>query len=426
MERRAAELLRLPAIADALPVLGLLESAGHDAAIVGGAVRDALLGRPIHDVDIATSALPEQVQHLFERTIPTGIKHGTVTVLYGGQSYEITTYRTESAYVDHRRPESVTYVTRLADDLLRRDFTINAMAVFIDGRLYDPYDGVEDIKRQLIRCVGDPEQRFTEDALRMMRCIRFAADLGYAVEPHTWQALGDCKPLLRHVAMERIGAEFCRMLAGSGPDAAVDMLSRSGLLSATKQRLDGMADRFAEPNVDPPLLHPIAGFECRFAALWLGLGSAAGMQLDETLRRLHIPRVQAKRIEAIIRLDDALFRIGLSAANGCGGEERKLWVQQALQHGMQAVADWLSIQPALSKLPAQMIEQLQGWTNGMAIWKVSELAISGSDVEGLGNREPGPWIKDILDKLLLNCALGAVPNIQQSLQARVQQLLNGD
>lgn len=431
MERRVAELLRLPALAGALPVLSLLEEAGFEAAIVGGAVRDAWLGRPIHDVDIATSALPEQVQAVFARTFPTGIQHGTVTAVYGGSSYEITTYRTEAAYVDHRRPSSVAYVTQLANDLLRRDFTINAMAIFADGRLCDPYGGTEDMNRRLIRCVGEPEQRFTEDALRMMRCIRFAAELGYTVEERTWQALHQCKPLLRHVAMERVGAELCRMLAGSGPDEAVSMLSRSGLLSAAKQPPEGLATRLASLDTELPALHPIAGLERRFAALWLGVASDAGAQLDAAIRQLHIPRIQAKRIEAIIRLDEALAALGLGlkeaapAPHRDEAPERRHWAEQALRHGLQAAVDWLSIQPALNKLPAPVIARISGWMDAMAIWSIGELAISGKDVEQLARRKPGPWIREVLDQLLLNCALGAVPNRPEPLRNYALQLLNG-
>ena len=185
----------------AMPVLRTLEDAGFEAYFVGGSVRDVLLHRHVHDIDITTSAYPEEVKELFDKSIDTGIKHGTVTVLYGGESYEITTFRTESGYQDFRRPDHVTFVQNLDEDLKRRDFTINALAMDMHG--------------DIVGAVGNPEKRFHEDALRMMRAVRFMSQLEFKLEEKTEQAIKDNHELLKKISVERIREEFVKM--GLGP-----------------------------------------------------------------------------------------------------------------------------------------------------------------------------------------------------------------
>ena len=199
----------------AMPVLRTLEDAGFEAYFVGGSVRDVLLHRHVHDVDITTSAYPEEVKELFDKSIDTGIKHGTVTVLYGGESYEITTFRTESGYQDFRRPDHVTFVQNLDEDLKRRDFTINALAMDMHGDIVDLFNGIEDLKNHIIRAVGNPEKRFHEDALRMMRAVRFMSQLEFKLEEKTEQAIKDNHDMLKKISVERIREEFVKM--GLGP-----------------------------------------------------------------------------------------------------------------------------------------------------------------------------------------------------------------
>lgn len=199
----------------AMPVLQTLEDAGFEAYFVGGSVRDVLLHRHVHDVDITTSAYPEEVKELFDKSIDTGIKHGTVTVLYGGESYEITTFRTESGYQDFRRPDHVTFVQNLDEDLKRRDFTINALAMDMHGDIVDLFNGIEDLKNHIIRAVGNPEKRFHEDALRMMRAVRFMSQLEFKLEEKTEQAIKDNHELLKKISVERIREEFVKMGLGS-------------------------------------------------------------------------------------------------------------------------------------------------------------------------------------------------------------------
>ena len=193
-------------------VMNVLNHAGYKAYVVGGCVRDALLGRTPHDWDICTNAKPEEIIQLFgeENTIPTGIKHGTVTVKCGSGQYEVTTFRTDGEYSDSRRPDSVTFVDRVEVDLARRDFTINAMAFNEDEGIVDPFGGQNDLQNKIIRCVGSPEERFEEDSLRLLRAIRFAAQLGFEIEPSTAEAIDYLASRVNLTALERVGVEFAK------------------------------------------------------------------------------------------------------------------------------------------------------------------------------------------------------------------------
>ena len=196
----------------------VLESRGHEAYFVGGCVRDMLMGISPHDLDITTSALPEETVSVFDgfRVIPTGLKHGTVTVLIENEPIEITTFRADGDYSDHRHPETVSFSKRLSDDLCRRDFTVNAMAYSGRAGVIDLYGGKEDIKNGIIRAVGDPERRFNEDALRILRALRFASEKEFSIEPKTAKALHKCLPLVEFVSAERIFAELKKLIMGKG------------------------------------------------------------------------------------------------------------------------------------------------------------------------------------------------------------------
>lgn len=204
----------------ALEILDTLEQAGHQAVLVGGCVRDALLGREPHDYDAAVSAPPEEILAACRskfKCIPTGLAHGTVTVVHGGLPVEVTAFRKEGAYSDHRHPDRVAYTSRLEEDLARRDFTVNAMAWGRSG-LTDPFGGQEDLAAGVIRCVGDPDRRFQEDALRVLRGLRLAAQLDFRLEGETAAAIRRNTPLLAYVAWERIQAEFLRLLCCPGAE----------------------------------------------------------------------------------------------------------------------------------------------------------------------------------------------------------------
>ena len=210
--KRTVDIQSVPLFVSALPVLQTLKEAGHEAVFVGGSVRDLVLGKEISDVDIATSATPEEVKSLFSHTVDVGIEHGTVLVLHHHDSYEVTTFRTEGTYQDFRHPDSVTFVRSLEEDLMRRDFTINALAVNDQEEIVDYFGGIEDLEREIIRCVGNSLERFNEDALRMMRAVRFAGQLGFTIESDTFNAIRTLKANLERVAVERMKVEFEKMI----------------------------------------------------------------------------------------------------------------------------------------------------------------------------------------------------------------------
>lgn len=242
-----------------LDILGVLEAAGHRAVLVGGCVRDLLRGVRPADWDVATGAQPEQVMALFKRTVPTGLQHGTVSVLSGKRCVEVTTFRLDGDYLDSRRPERVTFVSDLSCDLSRRDFTINAMAMEAGGGLTDPFGGRADLENKIVRSVGPPEKRFGEDALRMLRALRFSAVLGFEIEAHTYAAIDQLSFLVRNVSAERVSAEVTKILLSPRPAVAASALKL------------GLLDAYLE-NSRPQLMHTgrINGVPRRLAERWCG------------------------------------------------------------------------------------------------------------------------------------------------------------
>ena len=228
-------------------ILKILNSAGHEAYIVGGCVRDAILGRTPGDWDITTSAMPEEVKALFRRTVDTGIKHGTVTVLIGGEGYEVTTYRIDGEYEDGRHPKQVTFTRSLSEDLLRRDFTINAMAYHPGTGLVDLFGGKEDLDARIIRAVGVPDDRFDEDALRILRAVRFSAQLDFGIEPATTKSIADHAENLRLISAERIRVELTKTLISDHPEKFMTF-HETGITSVLFPEFDQM---LAMPQENP-------------------------------------------------------------------------------------------------------------------------------------------------------------------------------
>ena len=223
-------MLSVPATLEELARVFLLH--GRQCYLVGGAIRDMLLGRRSTDYDIATDALPQQVQAMFKRVIPTGIKHGTVTVLFRGVRFEVTTFRIDREYLDGRRPDTVVFTPSIEEDLRRRDFTVNAIAFDLSTRrLLDPHDGRGDLHRRLIRAIGDPLERFREDGLRPVRACRFAAQFRFEVEPTTFAAIPECLDTVRKVSCERIREEVVRLLAAPQPSLGFRLMASCGLLA---------------------------------------------------------------------------------------------------------------------------------------------------------------------------------------------------
>ena len=231
--------MNLPA--DIQKIINVLESNGHEAYAVGGCVRDCILGKVPHDWDITTSALPEQVKALFSRTFDTGIEHGTVTVLMHGVGYEVTTYRVDGKYEDGRHPKQVTFTASLEEDLKRRDFTINAMAYNDTKGLVDLFGGKEDLREGIIRAVGDPIERFTEDALRMLRALRFSAQLGFSIEADTYNAIKKLAPTLERISAERIQVELVKLVTADNPDRIRDVYE-TGLTKVFFPEFDAMME----------------------------------------------------------------------------------------------------------------------------------------------------------------------------------------
>ena len=199
-------------------IIKTIQAAGFEAYAVGGCVRDSILGRIPDDWDITTSAKPLEIKNLFKRTIDTGIQHGTVTVMMDKEGFEVTTYRIDGEYEDSRHPKEVTFTSNLREDLRRRDFTINAMAYNEEVGLVDIFGGISDIEKKIIRCVGDAKERFTEDALRMMRAVRFSAQLGYSIEEGTKEAIKELAPNLKNISAERIQVELVKLVVSNNPD----------------------------------------------------------------------------------------------------------------------------------------------------------------------------------------------------------------
>ncbi len=232
-------MIRLPQ--DVSKIIHILENAGFEAYAVGGCVRDSLLGREPSDWDITTNALPNQVKTLFPRTIDTGIQHGTVTVMMHHVGYEVTTYRVDGEYEDSRHPKDVTFTADLVEDLKRRDFTINAMAYNDTSGIVDVFGGMEDLEHKMIRAVGDPKERFTEDALRMMRAVRFAAQLGYEIEEHTLVAIQEMAQSLTKISAERIQVELVKLVTSDHPEHML-LLYEAGITNVIMPQFDRLME----------------------------------------------------------------------------------------------------------------------------------------------------------------------------------------
>lgn len=242
-------------------VIGKIRDAGYEAFAVGGCVRDTLLGRTPEDWDVTTSARPEAVKAIFERTVDTGLQHGTVTVLKNRKGYEVTTYRIDGEYHDGRHPDSVEFTPNLLEDLKRRDFTINAMAYSHETGIVDEFGGMEDLKAGIVRCVGRPEDRFTEDALRLLRALRFSAQLGFEIEESTYAAIKTIAPNLAKVSKERVQAELTKLLLSAHPERIL-LLKETGLSAQIVPGFDAVSA--------PPLFSKLSRLPAEKSLRWAG------------------------------------------------------------------------------------------------------------------------------------------------------------
>lgn len=239
MERESDTLLKISLPKEVKHIIDILTQNGYEAYAVGGCVRDSILGRVPGDWDITTSALPQQVKALFRRTIDTGIQHGTVTIMLGKNGYEVTTYRIDGKYEDSRHPESVEFTPNLEEDLERRDFTINAMAYNDENGVVDIFGGIDDIRNRIIRCVGNAHDRFTEDALRILRAVRFSAQLGFEIDKATKDAARELAPTLVKISRERIHTELNKLLLSDNPDY-FSVVYELGVMKVIISELEGV------------------------------------------------------------------------------------------------------------------------------------------------------------------------------------------
>ena len=431
----------------AAELLDTLHRAGYAAYVVGGCVRDSLLGLTPHDWDLCTSALPQQGMELFgaEKCIPTGLQHGTVTVKQGGGLYEITTFRTEGTYTDGRHPDEVHFVPDVREDLARRDFTINAMAYNAKEGLVDPFGGQADLQSGILRAVGVPHQRFTEDALRILRLYRFAARFGFAIDPPTAQAAQELCAHLDCVSVERIEEELAKLLSAPAPAAYLD----EKILGVVLPELSPEALAAAKPVVDACPAGEQA-LPVRLAALLLSLGEDGTRR---TLRRLRCSNACIEETAVLVRevvsgvpgafssdTNRAIPSPALLPAatgshpSGRSSEKlparppvslniytRKLLGQYGLKTVQRLAALGTALQPERSADFAALSELAERLDADGVCCRVSQLAVNGRDLMAAGV-PAGPGIRKILEALLDGVIREEYPNERQALLAAVQQL----
>ncbi|WP_408006507.1 CCA tRNA nucleotidyltransferase [Pseudalkalibacillus sp. A8] len=380
-------------------VIEELQNHGFKSYIVGGVVRDRLLDRPTGDIDIATSAKPEEVQRVFPNTIPVGIEHGTVIVRHGKQSFEVTTFRSEGRYLDFRRPSEIEFHESLEADLARRDFTINALALARDGNIIDPFGGKGDLERGILKAVGTPAERFQEDPLRMMRGIRFVSILGFRFEETTYSALVENADLLEKISVERIRDEFEKMLAGPYCEKALMLLK--------KTKVDNHLPRGPfELQLQPDMY--------RWSALatveeqWAGfLVRNQAEDPNEWLLVWKLPnqrKAKVNRIVTLVRSEIDFTCTYTIYKYGLGDLQASIRVKRFL--GKQVEIEESELEDRFSELP---------------IKNRAELAIDGNDLQKFFKQKPGPWIAEYLEKIERCVIEGKIDNTPSGVKEWIEK-----
>lgn len=382
--------IRIEMPVQAEEIIEKLNRRGFEAYAVGGCVRDSLLGRTPEDWDITTSAMPWQVKEIFGRTIDTGIRHGTVTILRDGAGYEVTTYRIDGEYVDGRHPSSVAFTSSLTEDLRRRDFTMNAMAYSPKAGLVDVFGGLEDLRAGIIRCVGSASERFTEDALRILRAIRFAAQLNFVIEETTRQAISQVAPNLVHVSRERIQMELTKLLLSDHPERMAEVFE------------SGAAE----------YLFPA------FARIpWKRMASGAGLPARKHLRwAMFLKDLQPEEAAAVLRelkMDrDTIVRVSRLLTwlrRPAGLEEEEIRRTMSQMPG-EAFDDLLLLKEALAADKREGIPETEAQLARIRLeaeairrrgdcLRIADLAVTGKDLMEAGMK-PGPQLGETLNQLL--------------------------
>ena len=445
-------------------LLDALHGAGHAAYAVGGCVRDSLLGLDPHDWDLCTSARPEQVMALFgeEKCIPTGLQHGTVTVKQGGRLYETTTFRTEGAYSDGRHPDAVCFVPDVREDLARRDFTINAMAYSAEEGLIDPFGGRDDLAAHLVRAVGEPERRFEEDALRILRLYRFAARFGFAIDPATGAAARALGPHLDCVSAERIQEELLKLLAAPRPGSYLEPAVLAVVLPELEP--EKQPERFAELCRTIDRIEPTAeNVPARLAALLCPLGEAGARK---ALRKLKCSNALTDEVTTLVGGSVGSFLLGHETGHSiarpiacgnrvppqrtvlgetpdtpvqtpCGtpvseeeapgtpGSEMQLTAKRLLgRYELPTIQRLTALcsarHPEQTGAFAALRAEAEQLTAENACCRVSQLAVNGRDLMAAGVR-PGPGLRQVLNALLEAVITGQTPNEKDALLAAAAQ-----
>lgn len=370
----------------AVPVLERINQAGFEVYFVGGCVRDTLLQRPLHDVDLATSAYPQEIKQIFPQTIDTGIEHGTVTVIYQKKAYEITTFRTESGYQDYRRPDKVEFVRSLKEDLKRRDFTINALAMNAQGEIIDLFAGMTDLQQRQIRAVGVAADRFHEDALRMLRAVRFQAQLNFTIEKQTLAGIKTNAALLSHIATERIREEFIKLMEGCNRQA--------GLISLYQTQLYRFCPGLATYDF-PKILQFAAGQITDEATVWsflAYLGQLKRAQVRPFLRQWKVANNNIKLAQAAIEL--------------LNNYQESNWQLYIAGQAATAIAAQVLRLTCQQELAEQLIEQYQD----LPLKSPQQLAINGQQIMQVLNLSPGPQIGQYLKQIQQAIVAGQLVN----------------
>lgn len=410
-------------------IIETIQKAGYEAYVVGGCVRDSILGREPGDWDITTSAKPEQVKALFRRTIDTGIQHGTVTVMLDKEGFEVTTYRIDGKYEDSRHPKEVTFTPNLVEDLKRRDFTINAMAYNEEQGLIDIFGGMEDMERKVIRCVGTARERFQEDALRIMRAIRFSAQLGYDIEEQTAMAIRELAPTLQNISAERIQVELVKLLVSPHPDK-IRMAYETGVTAVILPELDrAMMTPQNHPHhcysVGEHMIHSLDYVESdkylRLAMLLHDIGKPDTMTVDEQgITHFHGHPQRGEEMTKVIlkRLkfdNDTIYMVSRLVRfhdYGNGVEPDSRIVRRAIHKIGEAVFPYVlkvryaDLMAQSEYLRAQKIDYLNRWKHcyqeiieKQECVSLKMLAVTGSDLIAAGMK-PGRELGETLQQLL--------------------------
>lgn len=365
---------------NAKPILTKLIENGFEAYFVGGCVRDKLLNKEVGDIDIATSALPDEVMSIFSKTVPTGLQHGTVLVIEHNESYEITTFRTESTYDDFRRPSEVIYVKSILEDLKRRDFTMNAIAMDVEENYIDPFNGEEAIKQKLIQAVGNADERFHEDALRMMRGIRFVSQLDFSMHNETFLAIQSNCSLIEKIATERISVEFEKMLTGKSPKNAIQLCIDTNLIQHLPNFKDGKQIFTKIQSLPIENLKTIE----EFWALILLIG-----EFDQPESILRNWKMSNDRIKQIMKLYLLLKN------------EELVWSHSNLYNtGLEYAKKYERLQIVLGNAANRRTEQsLTDQYNTLSIHSKAELCFTGNDLLKWSNEKAGPWLKEVISEI---------------------------